>query len=51
MQQAIYAERGEPYDPERLLQSEDLARVVACLLNLPPGTEVPDVTVRSASRY
>ncbi|HEX5968700.1 MAG TPA: SDR family NAD(P)-dependent oxidoreductase [Intrasporangium sp.] len=51
MQQAMYKERGEPYDPAALLQSEDLAQFVASLLNLPPGAEVPDVTVRSASHY
>ena len=51
MQEAMYAERGERYDPEVLLQSEDLAQFVACLLNLPPGAEVPDVSVRSASHY
>ena len=51
MQQALYMERGEPYDPAALLQSEDLAQFVASLLNLAPGAEVPDVTVRSASHY
>jgi NAD(P)-dependent dehydrogenase (short-subunit alcohol dehydrogenase family) len=51
MQEALYAERGEAYDPTTLLQSENLAQVVACVLDLPPAVEVPDVTVRSASHY
>ena len=51
MQATMYRERGESYDPEVLLQPDDLARVVASLLSLPPGAEVPDVTVRSASHY
>ena len=51
MQQSLYEERAEPYEPGLLLQPEGLARVVAGVLNLPPGVEMPDVTVRSVSHY
>ena len=46
MQAAIHRYEGKPYRPERLLQPEDIATVVAHALAMPPGAEVTEICVR-----
>ena len=46
MQAAIHRQEGKPYRPERLLQPEDVARVVRQALDMPAGAEVTDVSIR-----
>lgn len=51
LQETLYAEREEPYDPGLLLQPEDIGRLVCSLLHLPAGAEITDVKIRSSSAY
>lgn len=46
LQMAIYKLEGKPYYPERLLQPEDVARVVINALTLPRTAEVTDINIR-----
>lgn len=46
MQEAIFALEGRPYDPELLLQPEEIADVVINSLKLPYRAEVTDVSIR-----
>jgi NADP-dependent 3-hydroxy acid dehydrogenase YdfG len=46
MQSAIHAMEGKTYDPDRLIQPEDVARVVVGALDLPRSAEVTDIHVR-----
>jgi NAD(P)-dependent dehydrogenase (short-subunit alcohol dehydrogenase family) len=46
MQQSIYEAEGRPYQPERLLQPDDVAEVILSALSLPRSGEVTDVSVR-----
>jgi hypothetical protein len=46
MQESLYAERGEPYWPELLLQPDTLADLVHSVITLPPGAEITDLSVR-----
>ena len=47
MQEAICVARGAPYEPDPLLQPEDLVAIVGFVLDH-PGFEVTDLSVRSA---
>lgn len=47
-QASIFAAEGRPYQPERLLQPEDVASVVVTALRLPPTAEVTGITIRPA---
>ena len=51
LQENLYAERGQPYDPQLLLQPEDISQMVSSLLGLPAAAEITDVSVRSSSPY
>lgn len=42
----MYAKNGQEYHPERLLQPEDVAAVVANALMLPKTAEVTDISIR-----
>jgi NADP-dependent 3-hydroxy acid dehydrogenase YdfG len=42
----ISAEQGRPYHPERLLQPDEIATVVADSLALPRTAEVTDISIR-----
>jgi NADP-dependent 3-hydroxy acid dehydrogenase YdfG len=42
----LYAEEGRPYDPEVLLQPEDVASVVVHALSLPWTAEVTNISIR-----
>jgi len=44
--EAFYKERGLPYDPEVLMQPEDVAGMVIAALSLPRTAEVTDINMR-----
>jgi len=46
MQQTIFRNEGRFYDPEALLQPEDVAAIVIQALMLPPTAEVTDISIR-----
>ena len=46
MQASIFEAEGRPYVPERLLQPEDVAEMVAAALGLPRTAEVTDIHIR-----
>ena len=46
MQEALYRREARPYDPEKLLQPEDVATMVLAALALPPTAEVTDISIR-----
>ncbi|HZQ18226.1 MAG TPA: SDR family NAD(P)-dependent oxidoreductase [Terriglobales bacterium] len=46
MQQALYQQQGKSYDPQRLLQPEDVASVVVQALAIPPTAEITDISIR-----
>jgi NADP-dependent 3-hydroxy acid dehydrogenase YdfG len=45
-QAAIHAEEGKPYQPERLMQPEDVAAVVVHALTVNRTAEVTDISIR-----
>ena len=45
-QERIFSAEGRSYDPERLLQPEDIAHVVATCLELGETAEVTDIRIR-----
>lgn len=47
LQEKLYAERGERYCPECLLQPEVIADVVHNIVTLPVGAEITDITIRT----
>jgi NADP-dependent 3-hydroxy acid dehydrogenase YdfG len=50
MQMAVHKIEGRPYDPERLMQPEDVAAVVINALSLPRSAEVTDINVRPLAK-
>ncbi|SJM90437.1 Similar to short chain oxidoreductase or oxoacyl carrier reductase [Crenothrix polyspora] len=46
MQEAVYAAENKAYQPEELMQPEDIACVVINALNLPRTAEVTDINIR-----
>ncbi len=46
MQEALLAQEGKPYQPETLLQPEDVASVILSALRLPRTAEVTDIHLR-----
>jgi NADP-dependent 3-hydroxy acid dehydrogenase YdfG len=46
MQEQIHRMHGKPYQPELLLQPEDVASVILNALSLPPTAEVTDIHIR-----
>jgi short-subunit dehydrogenase len=46
MQQALYESEGKPYNPQLLMQAEDVAEIVAGALALPRTTEVTEILLR-----
>ena len=46
MQESVHVAEGRTYRPQRLLQPEDVAQLVTCLLGLPRTAEVTDVCIR-----
>lgn len=46
MQEAVHATENKVYQPERLMQPEDVASVVINALNLPRTAEVTDINIR-----
>jgi NADP-dependent 3-hydroxy acid dehydrogenase YdfG len=49
-QQAIYAREGRVYQPEVLMQPEDVAEVISCVLTLPPTAELTEIHMRPARK-
>jgi NADP-dependent 3-hydroxy acid dehydrogenase YdfG len=47
LQEAIYAQEGRRYDPDRLIQPSDVGQLVAAVLSMPRTAEVTEITVRS----
>jgi NADP-dependent 3-hydroxy acid dehydrogenase YdfG len=47
-QEALYAERGDTYRPEDLLQAKDLAELLVAVATLPPTAEVTELDIRPA---
>ncbi len=50
MQASIFEAEGRPYPAERLLQPEDVARMVAETIALPRTAEVTELSIRPATR-
>ncbi len=50
MQAAIHEMEGRVYQPERLIQPEDVAAVVMNALSLPQTAEVTDISIRPLSK-
>lgn len=48
MQAKLYAEQGLPYQPNLLIQPEDIAAAVLCSLRLPRTAEITDLHIRPA---
>ena len=46
MQAAVHAMEGKVYDPDRLVQPEDISALVITALSLPRTAEVTDIHVR-----
>ena len=46
MQQAIYQSAAKPYDPDRLIQPEDVAQAILSMVSLPARVEVTELTLR-----
>lgn len=46
MQQALHAQEGRPYNPDNLIQPDDVAAVVLNVLVLPRSAEVTDISIR-----
>jgi NADP-dependent 3-hydroxy acid dehydrogenase YdfG len=46
MQAAVHAVEGKPYHPARLLQAEDVARLVLAVITLPRTAEVTEIHLR-----
>ncbi len=46
MQESLFRDEGKPYQPEMLLQPEDVATVVVNALMLPASAEVTDISIR-----
>ena len=49
-QELIHAWEGKEYQPERLLQPEDVAAMVVAAIALPKTAEVTDITIRSMAK-
>jgi len=50
MQRRVFEHEGRPYEPDRLLQPEDVATMVVQALALPRTAEVTDIHIRPMSR-
>jgi short-subunit dehydrogenase len=50
MQALVHAHEGRPYEPERLMQPEDVVAVVLTTLTLSPTVEVTDVIMRPMAK-
>jgi NADP-dependent 3-hydroxy acid dehydrogenase YdfG len=50
MQAALYSAAGKPYQPDRLLQAQDIAETVLHTISLSPTAEVTDVYIRPLTK-
>ena len=46
MQASVYKTEGRPYEPERLMQPEDVALTVINALTLPQSAEITEISIR-----
>ena len=51
MQEALYAQEGREYCPDRLLQPDDVASVVVHALGLPRTAEITDLHIRPMEKW
>ena len=47
MLRSLYEQEGRPYEPEKLLQPEDVAATIVFILALPVTAEVTEITIRA----
>jgi NADP-dependent 3-hydroxy acid dehydrogenase YdfG len=47
----IYAKRGKPYQPRKLMSAMDVGRIIVALTELPAGVEITDIHLRSPVPY
>jgi NADP-dependent 3-hydroxy acid dehydrogenase YdfG len=50
MQAMIYQLEERVYQPEQLIQPEEIATVITTVLGLPKGAEVTDINIRPAKK-
>jgi NADP-dependent 3-hydroxy acid dehydrogenase YdfG len=50
LQEALYQQQGANYQPETLLQPEDVASTVVYALTLPPTAELTDISMRPTQK-
>jgi NADP-dependent 3-hydroxy acid dehydrogenase YdfG len=50
MQEALYASNGAPYEPQRLLQPDDIATAVIAALAMARTAEITDISIRPLQR-
>jgi NADP-dependent 3-hydroxy acid dehydrogenase YdfG len=50
MQETLFEQEARPYDPETLLQPEDVATIVLAALMLSPTAEVTDISIRPMAK-
>ena len=50
MQEALFKQEARTYDPQKLLQPEDVANLVLAALALSPTAEVTDISIRPMAK-
>jgi NADP-dependent 3-hydroxy acid dehydrogenase YdfG len=50
MQERVRAYQGRSYDPEQLIQPDDIARMIAAILAVPQTAEVTDFAMRPTAK-
>jgi NADP-dependent 3-hydroxy acid dehydrogenase YdfG len=50
MQAMVYQLENRVYQPEQLIQPEEIAAVITTVLSLPKGAEVTDINIRPAKK-
>jgi NADP-dependent 3-hydroxy acid dehydrogenase YdfG len=51
MQQRVSEQEGYAFIPEKMLQPEQLADVIHCIIHLPASVEVTDISIRPSVKY
>ena len=46
MQEALHESEGNPYDPDRWIQPETVAKAVIDVIDLGPDASLSDITIR-----
>jgi NADP-dependent 3-hydroxy acid dehydrogenase YdfG len=50
MQETLFRQEGKPYHADKLLQAEDVAKIVLAAIALPPTAEVTDISIRPMTK-